>query len=108
MTGIKSIGSSAFTPSLRVMHYSPASLRMMVEKAGLEVVDQGASFPTDAPAWDKLTGYHLITIAPWWIDTRRKLFRRLGFLLAKLANFINPSLNYFSSSIYVVAKKKSV
>ncbi len=107
LTGIKSIGESAFTPSMRVMHYSQASLKLLIEKAGLEVLQCGPSFPTDAPAWHKLTGYYLVTTSPWWIDTRRKLFRRLGFIIAKVANFISPSLNYFSSSIYVVAKKKS-
>lgn len=107
ITGIKSISHTVFTPSLRVVHYTSDSLKLLINQSGFEVIEIGVPYPIDSPSWESLTGYGLITKSPWWMDSRRKLFRRIGFTLAYIVNLISPSANYFSPSIYITARKRN-
>ena len=105
LTGVSSIGRSAFTPSLRNMHYDLKSLVRLVKLSGLNPISVGSSAPIDSPPWYRIAGYNLETMPPWWMDIRRSILRRLGQAVGKIEELIFKN-NHFSSSLYIVAEKK--
>ncbi|MCC7051117.1 MAG: class I SAM-dependent methyltransferase, partial [Bacteroidia bacterium] len=81
---LKSIGESAYTPSLRVCHYDLLTLKKLVRDSGFTVLRVGSCFPIDSPSWQAISGYSLLTESPWWVGAIPKLLRRIGWALGKL------------------------
>lgn len=103
--GLSRLGASAFTPSLRVMHFSHRSLATTLTRAGYEVVEQGVAPVVDPPGWFQATGLPLESAAPIWFDWRGKLARRVGSAIGGALHLLAPALDCVSLSIYAVARK---
>jgi SAM-dependent methyltransferase len=108
LPGLRRLGRSAFTPSLRVMHYSHQSLAGTLNRAGYEVLEQGVApvVDPDPITWQRVTGLPLESAAPMWFDATGRIARRLGSIAGKLLCLASPTLDSLSLSIYAVARRR--
>jgi hypothetical protein len=108
LPGLRRLGRTAFTPSLRVMHYSHRSLAAALNKAGYDVLEQGVApvVDPDPIAWRKATGLPLESAAPIWFDAKGRIARRLGSITGRFLSLLNPAFDSLSLSIYAVARRR--
>ncbi len=92
----------AFSPSLRVAHYTLSTLIRLVREAGLEPLELGAAPPIDSPVWRKWTGLELDMEAPWFMGLSGRVMRRLLHGLGRVEVTLTGSTR-LAPSIYVVA-----
>jgi hypothetical protein len=92
----------AFSPSLRVAHYTIATLTRLVRAAGLEVLERGPASPIDSPVWRRWTGLDLEMEAPWFMGFSGRVARRLLHAIGQVEMPLTGSTR-FATSIYVVA-----
>ena len=93
----------AFSPSLRVAHYSIATLTRLVREAGLAPLELGASPPIDSPVWRHWTGLDLEMEAPWFMGMSGRIMRRLLHGLGRFEVALTGSTR-LAPSIYAVAR----
>lgn len=99
----------AFTPSLRVAHYTLASLPALLSEAGLTTLEMTGFAPIDSAAWDRLTGLSLSIRAPWYVGLTDRMTRRALHAAGKLEEGVTGAKrNHFSQSIVAVAGGASV
>lgn len=103
--GIRLGSGEPFGPSLRVAHYTKSSLRRLVEKLGLQVVEAGTCPPVDSPPWEKLVGLDLEIEPPFYVGLPERLLRNTLHSIG-VAEAALSGQNHFSVAIYVIAKRK--
>jgi 2-polyprenyl-3-methyl-5-hydroxy-6-metoxy-1,4-benzoquinol methylase len=67
----------AFTPSLRVAHYTLATLRTLFEELEMTPIHVGAFPPIDSAGWVALTGLPLSIRPPWQVGFGGRVMRRM-------------------------------
>jgi SAM-dependent methyltransferase len=97
----------AFSPSRRVGHYNTHSLRQLVEKADLKVLEMGPCRPVDSPVWRRLTGLDLEVEAPRFVGLSGRVARRILFGLGTV-EFVVTRNTSLSPSLYVLAGRKAI
>lgn len=91
-----------------VVHYSKKTLGSMLEKYRFRIIKTLVGQPVQLPAWHKYVGSYYQYPSPWYLDTKRYLWRKLFYRIAKLECFIFfGRIGYFAPNIIAIAKKKS-
>lgn len=107
---IRSAGSGmggAFTPPLRVVHYTLRTLRALLGAAGLEVLMASAFPPIDSIEWHRLTGLPLVVRAPWYVGAGDRATRRLLHAAGMAEQSVLRSQNHLSQSLVAVARVRN-
>lgn len=103
--GLHGGASEAFAPSKRVAHYNKTTLKLLLEKAGFQVLKVGYLEPVHSPIWLKYTGLWLEFEAPFKFQWKEVVSRKIIHLLGKMESlFIR--MNHFSQGVYIVARKQ--
>jgi SAM-dependent methyltransferase len=97
----------AFTPPLRVVHYTLSTLRGLLEAAGLSALELTAFPPIDSIEWHRLTGLPLLIRAPWYVGATDRLMRRLLHGAGLLEQAVSRSHNHLSQSLVAIARPRS-
>ena len=93
----------AFTPPLRVVHYTLATLRALLEAVGLSVLELSSFPPIDSIEWHRLTGLPLVIRAPWYVGATDRVTRRVLHTAGVVEEALWPSHNHLSQSIVAIA-----
>jgi 2-polyprenyl-3-methyl-5-hydroxy-6-metoxy-1,4-benzoquinol methylase len=98
-------GEVAFSPSLRVAHYSRHSLQRLARTLNLQVLEIAACPPIDSAPWHSVVGLHLEVEAPWFLDAKGHLMRRVLHALGQAQSRLCRGRNSYSPSIYLIARR---
>jgi 2-polyprenyl-3-methyl-5-hydroxy-6-metoxy-1,4-benzoquinol methylase len=94
----------AFTPPLRVAHYTLSTMRALLSEVELAVLEMTGFAPIDSAGWDRLTGLSLSVRAPWYLGLTDRLTRRVlhagGMFEQRLTG---AGRNHLSQSIVAIA-----
>lgn len=93
--------------SEHVVHYTPESLRSMLDRGGFEAVKVATARPVQIPIWQNYVGRYYAYPMPWFMDWRRHAGRALFYYLSRVENLFRPgSPGYLSPCVVAVARKK--
>lgn len=97
-------GGGAFTPPLRVAHYTLSTLRAVLSDVGLKVLEITGFAPIDSASWDRLTGLSLSIRPPWYLWVPARVTRRALHVTGMLEQRLTGSRrNHLSQSIVAIA-----
>jgi hypothetical protein len=90
------------------VHYTDATLRKMIEKAGFEVQAITIGKPIQVPIWHEHVGHYYLYPTPFTFDVKRQL-GRLGFYwLAFVERVLRlGAIGWFAPNIVVVARRRA-
>jgi SAM-dependent methyltransferase len=89
-----------------VVHYTDRTLRAMLEKNGLQVVEIATAPPVQTPNWHELVGHYYQYPTPPLVDFRRKLVRRGFYELGRVERLLRlGSLGYFVPNVVALCRK---
>ena len=97
----------AFTPPLRVVHYTLATLRALLETINLMVLEAKSFPPIDSLEWHRLTGLPLVVRAPWYVGVTGRMTRRLLHSAGVVEESLSRSHNHLSQSLVAVARVRN-
>jgi SAM-dependent methyltransferase len=87
-----------------VVHYTDRTLRAMLERAGLRVVEFNVEAPVQTPNWHELVGHYYQYPTPWRLDWRRKFVRSFFYWISGPERLLRGgSIGYFAPNIVAVA-----
>lgn len=95
----------AFSPSLRVVHYTRRSISRLVDALGLSLVEVGTCRPVDSSPWSRIAGLHLEIEAPWFFGLRERVLRQLLHAVGRTEAALTGGANHLSPSIYALARR---
>jgi SAM-dependent methyltransferase len=91
-----------------VVHYTDESIRRMLEKAGLEVIELTFGKPVQAPVWQDLVGHFYQYPSPWFLDWRRHIGRAALYWASFPERLLRGGgIGWFPHNIVVVARKRT-
>ncbi len=102
--GVDAGGGEAYGPSLRVVHYDPATLGAMVRDAGFEVLRVGWPGPVHSPPvrpgerWDE-------TAPRPWERLPARIARQVLHAAGRMEAFVTRGDNHLSVSLYALARR---
>lgn len=95
----------AFGPSRRIVHYTAATLRRLVEVAGLKLLGSGTCQPIDSPTWSQWTGLELEMEGPTFVGWPLRLARRTLHTVGQAEAALFRGRNHLAQSVFVVAAR---
>lgn len=99
--------SRIFGPTTRLFKYSDGSLRNLLEKNGFEIVRVMQGPVIQKPFWEKYTGLKLPQAMPLFMGWWRRLLAHLLYVVGQTEYYVTGRVGYFSTSLLIIAKKKS-
>lgn len=89
-----------------VVHYTDSTLRAMLERARLRVVEMSVEPPVQTPNWHELVGHYYQYPTPLLVDWQRKLVRSSFYWLSGIERFLRAgSIGYFAPNLVAIAAR---
>lgn len=89
-----------------VVHYTDRTLRAMLEKAGLRVLEFSVEAPVQTPNWHELVGHYYQYPTPALVDWQRKLVRSTFYWMSGVERLLRGgSIGSFAPNVVAVAAK---
>lgn len=90
-----------------VVHYTDQTLRMMLERAGFEMLRLTFARPVQVPVWHEYVGRYYQYPTPWVLDWKRQLGRSLFYWLAWPERVCRGgSIGWFAPNLVAVARRR--
>lgn len=89
-----------------LIHYSPKTLKAMLQRHGFKIVRLGIGRPIQIPVWHKYLGQYYQYPSPWAFDYKRQSARILLYLLSLFEYRVKlNNIGYLAPNIVAIAKK---
>jgi hypothetical protein len=85
-------------------HYTTATMKMAVRKAGFEVKSVIVPIPIQSPIWHKLVGHYYQYPSPWYLDWKNHLMRNIFYFIGKVENTFGIN-SVFAPDLMFILKK---
>jgi SAM-dependent methyltransferase len=90
-----------------VLHFSQATLKVMLEKNGFKIIAMKIARPVQLPAWHKYVGFYYQYPSPWILDPLQSTLRTMFYLLSLIEFKLRLNrIGYFAPNIVAIARKK--
>ena len=90
------------------MHYTDATLRKMLDRAGFEVTKISIGKPIQLPVWHHYVGRYYLYPSPWRLDWKHTLGRSAFYWLAWPERLLRlGAVGWFAPNIVAIARRRA-
>ncbi len=88
-----------------VVHYTPRTLRKMIESKGYKVLSASIPLPVHLPIWENLVGHYYQYPSPYILDWKRIALRNLFYHLGRMEFTLRGKTRFGPDLMFIIAKK---
>jgi 2-polyprenyl-3-methyl-5-hydroxy-6-metoxy-1,4-benzoquinol methylase len=87
-----------------VVHYSPATMKKMLQKEGFKIKKVIIPLPIDPPIWANLVGHYYSYPSPFILDYKRVVARKIFYWIGKLENALGMQTKFSPDLMFLIQK----
>ena len=87
-----------------VGHYTPETMKIILDKTGFQVKKFTIPLPIHPPIWANLVGHYYQYPSPFILDWKRIILRNLFWQLGKLENIFGLKVNFAPDLFFIISK----
>jgi 2-polyprenyl-3-methyl-5-hydroxy-6-metoxy-1,4-benzoquinol methylase len=88
-----------------VVHYTPQTMKQMVEQCGLQIKKVIIPLPIHPPVWASLVGHYYQYPSPFILDWKRIIIRNMFYYIGKLENSVKSKAHFAPDLMFIIEKK---
>lgn len=88
-----------------IVHYTPKTMRMMLERNGFKIKDFVLPIPIHPPVWANLVGHYYQYPSPFLLDWKRIMIRNIFYYIGKTEKGFGLKVEFAPDLMFIVEKK---
>lgn len=88
-----------------VVHYTPGTMKSMLEKNGFRIKKMILPLPIHPPIWASLVGHYFQYPSPFILDWKRILVRNLFYYIGKMERALGMKIEFAPDLMFIAEKK---
>ncbi len=100
----KDFNYDIFNAYEHVAHYTPETMKKMLEKNGFKIKKMILPIPIHLPVWEELTGHYYQYPSPFLMDWKRIILRNLFYYTGKVQRFFGMKITFAPDLMFIIEK----